>query len=78
MLKEKIKKVMLEHLKSKGYPNMTPEQIMRELKPMWVKLEELNLIQSGWNFTQFCMIAQEVHLRTELEEELAELIGKRL
>jgi hypothetical protein len=78
MLKEKIKKVMLEHLKSKGYPNMTPEQIMRELKPMWVKLEELNLIQPGWNFTQFCMIAQEVHLRIQLEEELAELIGKRL
>lgn len=58
-LKEKIKTVMIDHLKSIGYPNITNEQIMNELKPMWIKLEEANLIQSGMSFQEFTLHAQQ-------------------
>ena len=52
-LKEQIKKVMLEHLETKGYPNMEDMEIMRELKPMWIKIEEAGLVQPGMGFEAF-------------------------
>ena len=38
--KAKIKTVMIDHMKTLGYPNTLPEDIMNQLKPMWIKLEE--------------------------------------
>lgn len=60
-LKTKIKEVMVKHLKSKGYPNMTPEQIMQELKPMWIAIEEAGLIRQGMSFQAFVMEAQHAY-----------------
>ncbi len=53
-IKEQIKKVMIDHLKETiHYPKCNDEQILQELKPMWVKLEEAGLIQPGMNFNEF-------------------------
>jgi hypothetical protein len=53
-LKEKIKNVMLDHLTPLGYPDsMSYEQIMQELKPMWLKIEEAGLITGDMNFHAF-------------------------
>ena len=73
--KAKIRQVMIEHLKSKGYPNMTSKEILAELKPMWVKLGNLGLLHPGWKYEDFVQIEQaEEHyanLRDALKEELA-------
>ena len=65
---------MIDHLKSKGYPNMTSKQILAELKPMWIKLEEAGLISAGWKYAQYVEIAQAQehyqNLRAAMEEEL--------
>jgi len=52
-LKTKIKEVMIKHLTEKGYPNITNQRIMQELKPMWIKLEEAGLIQPGMNYSEY-------------------------
>lgn len=73
--KAKIRAVMIAHLKSKGYPNMTSKEILAELKPMWVKLGTLGLLHQDWKFGQFVEIAHaEEHLsnlKASLKEELA-------
>ena len=56
-LQQKLKAIMLEHLKTKGYPNITMDQIMAELKPMWIKLEESGLLPSGVSFNNFVQSA---------------------
>ena len=57
-LKEQIKKVMVDYLTTKGFPNISDDQIFMELKPMWLKLEESGLLQPGMNFQAFLQIAQ--------------------
>lgn len=52
-LRAKLKAVMEAHLRTKGYPRMTSEQIMRELKPMWIAIEEAGLVQQGMSFQGF-------------------------
>lgn len=56
---------MMDHLKSKGYPDMSAEAIMAELKPMWIKLEDAGLIQFGWRYRDFVEIAQNEYMRSE-------------
>ena len=57
-LKGKIQKVMVDHLTTLGYPDITREQILAELKPMWIKLEEAGLIQPGMSFVAYADAAQ--------------------
>lgn len=62
-LKEKVRKIMLEHLKEKGLrmplsPIRDLAKLQNELKPMWIKLETAGLIQRDWNFIEFCKIAE--------------------
>lgn len=72
--KAQIRKVMIDHLKSKGYPNMTSAEILAELKPMWTKLGTLGLLHPGWTYDQFVEIAHaEEHfanMKDALKEEL--------
>lgn len=79
--KAKIRKVMIDHLKSKGYPNMTSKDILEELKPMWNKLGSLGLLHQNWTYGQFVEIAHaEEHysnLREALKEELMNHFAKR-
>ena len=51
--KEKIKKVMVDHLASIS-PNLSPERVMQELNPMWVKIEEAGLKLPGMTYQGFC------------------------
>ena len=73
-LKGKVRKVMLDHLTAKGYPELTTKQILSELKPMWLKLEEAGLIQKGWTYSTFARIASEQSrmqdMRDAMESEL--------
>lgn len=72
--KAQIRKVMIDHLKAKGYPNMTSKEIMGELKPMWNKLGALGLLHPGWKYGEFVEIAHaEEHftnMKLALKEEL--------
>lgn len=65
--KEKIKKVMLDHLTTLGYPDMHNEAIMAELKPMWVKLEEAGLILPEMTFLHFVDHANTQFLFAEMK-----------
>lgn len=69
-LKQNIKKVMVDHLTSIGYPTISNEQIMRELKPMWIKIEEAGLIVPGMNFQGFAEIANHHFLIAEINETM--------
>jgi hypothetical protein len=67
--KEKMKKIMVDHLTEKhGYPNCTLEQIGQELKEMWVKLEDANLILEGMTFQAFFMHADQAFTFAKMQE----------
>lgn len=60
-LKTRCREVIETHLKSKGYPNLSRRDIINELKPMWVKMEQLGLMEhikaQGWTFQMYYDIA---------------------
>ncbi len=72
--KEKIRQMMMTHLREKGYPNLTSKQILAELKPMWVKLGEAGLLQKSWKYTDFVGEAEAaehlINLKAAMQEEL--------
>jgi hypothetical protein len=78
---KQIRKVMIDHLKAKGYPNMTSNEILAELKPMWNKLGNLGLLHANWRFDEFVQIhhAEEhlANLKAALHEELRDFVGKQ-
>lgn len=79
--KTKIRAVMIDHLKSKGYPNMTSKAILAELKPMWTKLGTMGLLHPDWTYKQFVDLAHaEEHyanLQAALKEELLNHFSKK-
>jgi len=60
-LKGRCREVIETHLKSKGYPNMSRRAILNELKPMWIKMEQLGLMEyikaEGWTYQMYCDVA---------------------
>lgn len=44
-IKQKIKKSMMDHLKSVGYPDISSDKIINELPNLWNKLTKENLVQ---------------------------------
>lgn len=74
-LKEQIRKSMNDHLVSKGYPDITNDQILQELPAMWNKLSAEGLlaepIKQGMTYQHFVNIA--IHKRNQVEamEEVA-------
>jgi hypothetical protein len=67
-----IRKVILDHLKSKGYPNMTRPEIVCELPEMWEKLDAAGLILSGWYYADF----EALVLNKCLQAQMAELFKR--
>lgn len=65
-VKEKVKKVMVDHLTALGYPEMSPEQIMGQLKAMWIKIEEAGLIQSGMSYQAFLAHANDQYMISQI------------
>lgn len=69
--KAKIKAVMVKHLEELGYPEMENEEIMAELKPMWIKIEEAGLIRPGMSFADFVAQAESAFMM----EQVKRMIG---
>lgn len=65
---EKVKKVMVDHLTPLGYPEMPREQIMSELKNMWIKIEEAGLVVEDMNFNAFCAHANNQFMMAEVQD----------
>lgn len=68
MHKEKCRKVMIHHLTELGYPNMTRQEIMNELKDMWRKLEEAGLIVEGMTYAEYVAEADYAFTKAEFED----------
>ena len=67
--KVKVKKVMVDYLTATlNYPQCTNEQIMQQLKPMWVKLEEAGLVIEGMKFQAFVEHAQREFLMAQVKD----------
>ena len=64
----KVKKVMIDHLTALGWPKLTDEQIMTQLKPMWVKLEEAGLIVEGMDFNAYQAIANNAYMMKQVQD----------
>lgn len=81
-LKAQIRQVMMQHLYSKGYPNLTSKQILGELKPMWIKLGEAKLLHPEWKFNEYVSIAHAkehlANLKAALQEDMLKHFVKRM
>jgi len=66
--KEKVKKVMVDHLTALGYPDIPRQQILAELKNMWVKIEEAGLVVEDMNFQAFHAHAQNAFMLAEVQD----------
>jgi hypothetical protein len=66
--KEKVKKIMVDHLTSLGYPDLTNDQIMGQLKAMWVKIEEAGLVTDGMNFQAFQAHANNAYMMEHVKD----------
>ena len=64
--KVKIEKVMINHLTALGYPDISDQQIINEVKNMWIKLEEANLVVEGMNFQSFSAHAQQAFMLNQM------------
>ena len=64
--KEKLRKVMVDHLTIIGYPNISGEQIIAELKNMWIKIEEAGLVVEDMKFVAFQAIANNELLMSQV------------
>lgn len=74
-LKEKCREVIVTHLTSKGYPNLTRRGILNELKPMWLKMEQAGLTEDlktlGWTYPKY----HDVAIKTAQESAIFEHLG---
>lgn len=75
-LMESIKKSMLDHLRSKGWPDlMTNDQIIQEIPSLWQKLSSEGLlvepIKQGLTYQHFLNIALHKKNQHETMEEVA-------
>lgn len=73
--KEKIKKSMLEHLNSVGYPNISNVDIINQLPHLWNKLSRENLLDElvakGFTYEMFTNIAIAKYNEFQVMEEVA-------
>lgn len=73
--KEEIRQSMLEHLKTKGYPDITRDQIMAEITNLWQKLAAEGLlveaIKEGLTYQHFVNIALQKKHQYDTMEEVA-------
>lgn len=66
--KEKVRKVMMDHLTTLGWPKLTDEQVMSQLKPMWLKIEEANLVTGDMNWMAFQAIANNAYMLAQVQD----------
>ncbi len=68
-LKRKIADVMKEHLASIGWQGDV-KTVMKNLEPMWDKMEAAGLIKPGMTFDQFCLQALQAASFAEIKEAM--------
>lgn len=77
-LKERCREVVVGHLTSKGYPNLTRRGIINELKPMWLKMEALGLTEElhkvGWNYARYVDAAVKAAQEAAIFEHLGTFV----
>ncbi len=66
ILKEQIKKIIVDHLTPLGYPNMNKQQILDQLPKMWIKIEEAKLNKEGLKYVAFVQHAHSQALMSEI------------
>lgn len=66
--KDKVKKVMVDHLTTLGWPKLSDEQVMSQLKPMWLKIEEAGLVVGDMNFMAFQAIANQAYMIAQVND----------
>lgn len=75
-LKEKCRKIIVDHLTSKGYPNLSRRGILNELQPMWIKMEEAGLMEDikalGWTYQKY----HDRAIKVVQESAIFEALGK--
>jgi hypothetical protein len=80
-LKEEIRQSMLEHLKTKGYPDMSSDQIMGEITGLWQKLSTEGLlvepIKQGFTYQHFVNIALQSKHNQDTMDEVARFFHNR-
>jgi hypothetical protein len=80
-LKEEIRQSMLEHLKTKGYPDMSSDQIMGEITSLWQKLSTEGLlvepIKQGFTYQHFVNIALQSKHNQDTMDEVARFFHNR-
>ena len=78
---EKIKASMKAHLESKGYPDITNDQIVQELPSLWKKLAADglldDLVKQGMTYQHFVNIALQTKQQVETMEEVARFFRNR-
>lgn len=79
-LKEKCREIMMTHLESKRYPDMTRQEIINELKPMWHALDVAGLTEElktrGHSFKSFVQTAIDRAQEAALHEFISNLTGQ--
>ena len=77
---KKIKESMVEHLKTKGYPDMTRDAIQAEMPRLWDKLIDEGLltemINRGLKFEQFQQIALQKQYEADTMEEVSKFFRR--
>lgn len=69
--KAKVKKLIVDHITTVcGYPNCTNEQIMQELKPLYVKIEEADLKLPGLTYAHFVAIAGDQYAFCQIKKAM--------
>lgn len=59
-----VQKIMIDHLTTKGYPNLTGEEILREVKALYLILEEAGLMPL--TYPEFSDVATMAYFTVEL------------
>lgn len=70
-LKRKITEVMLTYLKTKGYPNISGQQIVQECPNMWRAIAGAGLMRPEMSYQAFVQAAHHEYVREAFERQFA-------
>lgn len=73
--KKEVMEALEAHLKTKGYPNMQPQQILNELPNLWRVMDEKGLIRYGLTYQAFSTIAHQRFVQFQMEEQFYNFFG---
>lgn len=75
--KDQCQKIMLEHLTACGFPNLSRQEILKELPALWEKLKAAGLLLPEYEYLQFRGVALQEAVFSELTEKMEAHMGRR-